>query len=440
MCCSDCPPIAYILPPAPTPPKPLAVTQGDPECSALKPEFSVVLTVTGGTAPYTYSFNGNTQSDNTIVLPGAGPDTTVIITDAAKQTITTVIKSHTCPGSVPLNVTQGDPVCDTSNRFFTVVVTATGGTAPYSYNVNGTTQTDSTVKLASGGPDATITVTDAAGHAATITIKSYTCQTPCNLPCDGLAENCKYALWLPEPLDKDNIVQKTSEANLILTDENGTANTIPVTDIFIDNLDSFGNLNGSFKTQLDKLFGELNKRIADKLKDNDAVFTYNDDSKTISIEQFTCQKIELAFDGKLIINDITRPLDVNYANDAVTVSLTQAGAQVVNFEMPKFDCHKLDKCNKTDIPLCRKALKIDTISVVALPASGQYGFSAAPAGSFDTWLWYIHDGAPMYSNDAQPKVFINQNITTTNVRVLAVNSETGCFATLQQDVGLFGKR
>lgn len=104
MCCSDCLPIAYILPETPTP-DPLKVSQSDPVCDQEAKNYTTTLLVTGGTPPYSYTVNNATTTNNQITLPTGSPDTVVTIKDNENQTINTTIASHQCaqPCNMPCN-------------------------------------------------------------------------------------------------------------------------------------------------------------------------------------------------------------------------------------------------------------------------------------------------------------------------------------------------
>lgn len=358
MCCSDCPPVAYILPPAPAQPEPLGVTQGDPLCSPLKPEFTVTLTVTGGTTPYTYSVNGKTQSDNNITLPSGSPDTPVTIADATGQTTTTIIKGFTCPGQ-------------------------------------------------------------------------------CNLPCDGKAENCKYVVWMARPVDpKDFIKHTIGRANLSLTDEAGAVGDIDVTAAFNAALDAKDKIVTA--AVFDEALTELAKRLSDAVPANfisgGPMFSYDPVSQAIVIERFICQKVVLDFSGTLAMQG--QNFDYHVLYDTQGAASIKLGIIESKITVPKFDCVSMDKCNQTGKPVCNKKPSIKNINVEQLPANGSFIFSITSSDSFDSWFWYFHDGKPMYSTDEKPQITFAQTVNLTFIRVIAINFNTGCFAMLEQTVAL----
>jgi len=120
---------------------------------------SVDITVTGGTAPFTYTWsNGATTEDLTDVAAGAYSTT---ITDANGCTTTAQATVTNIPGQTVLAVASGS-TCGNANG--SVDVTVTGGTAPFTYAwSNGATTEDLTNVLAGSY---TITVTDANGCTA----------------------------------------------------------------------------------------------------------------------------------------------------------------------------------------------------------------------------------------------------------------------------------
>lgn len=93
------------------------------------------VNVSGGTAPYSYTLNGNTSTTNNFTGLAAGTYS-VVVTDAnnCNTTVTATITTPAPLVATVSNLTQA--LCGNSNGGFEVNVS--GGTAPYVYNLNGT--------------------------------------------------------------------------------------------------------------------------------------------------------------------------------------------------------------------------------------------------------------------------------------------------------------
>ncbi len=120
------------------------------------------LTVTGGTAPYTYNWsNGAVTEDLTALAAGTY---TVTVTDAKACTTTASVTITQPNAALTASATKTDVNCY-GELTGTVTLTVTGGTTAYTYSwSNGATTKDLTA-LAAG--TYTVTVTDAKGCTAT---------------------------------------------------------------------------------------------------------------------------------------------------------------------------------------------------------------------------------------------------------------------------------
>lgn len=147
-----------------------------------------VVAVSGGTAPFTYSFdNGPYTSDTTNSSLSAGPHT-VSIRDAngcTKDTTVTVLESALIQGTyVSTNV-----LCNGGSSGSIAVTAVSGGTAPYTYSFdNGTYAPDTSIAALSAGPhlisirdangctkDTTIIITEPAAIVAVYTVTNAAC-------------------------------------------------------------------------------------------------------------------------------------------------------------------------------------------------------------------------------------------------------------------------
>jgi hypothetical protein len=135
----------------------LAIAKTDASCANNNGAASV--TVTGGTAPYTYRWS-NTRTTASITGLSAG-SYTVTVTDASgcSNTATTTVNAA---GNLNIALLKTDAACGIANG--TVKVSATNGTAPYRY-LWSTGATIDSIKLLGAGTYF-VTVTDASGCTA----------------------------------------------------------------------------------------------------------------------------------------------------------------------------------------------------------------------------------------------------------------------------------
>lgn len=116
---------------------------------------SISMNITGGTSPYTYSWNTGATTANITQLPSG--NYTVLVTDAngCSTTSSTTITQPTAALS-----TNGSVTAVACNGFGTgaIDVTVNGGTAPYSYNWNTGVTSEDIAQLEAG--TYTVTITD----------------------------------------------------------------------------------------------------------------------------------------------------------------------------------------------------------------------------------------------------------------------------------------
>lgn len=118
----------------------------------------VILTVTGGTGPYSYLWSNGTTLKDLVNVPAGNYD--VIITDANGCT-STVIASVTQPAAALTGSSSVTSVLCYGASTGAVSLTVTGGTAPYSYLWNTGSVTKDITNLSAG--NYSVTITDANG-------------------------------------------------------------------------------------------------------------------------------------------------------------------------------------------------------------------------------------------------------------------------------------
>ena len=117
----------------------LALSSTDAGCGIDNGTLTIDA-VTGGTAPYTYSVNGSPFTATTSYTDLAAGSYTVIVRDNNGCEFSTTAAINNTNGPTDLEVTAADAACGASDGSLTIG-TVTGGTAPYTYSVNGSTFT-----------------------------------------------------------------------------------------------------------------------------------------------------------------------------------------------------------------------------------------------------------------------------------------------------------
>ncbi|HEY1062014.1 MAG TPA: SprB repeat-containing protein, partial [Daejeonella sp.] len=127
---------------------------------------AINLTVSGGTAPYSYSWSsGQTTEDISSLAAGSY---TITVTDSKGCTATETILITQPLAALTLSSTQTNINCFGESTG-AINLTVSGGTAPYSYNWSSGQSTEDLSSLTAGSY--TVTVTDSKGCTATETIQ-----------------------------------------------------------------------------------------------------------------------------------------------------------------------------------------------------------------------------------------------------------------------------
>ena len=112
----------------------IAVAKVDPNCA---PNGTITVTASGGTPPYQYTINGGTtwQSSGTFTGLGGGAYN-VIVKDAANCTSSQIPVTLAVSNPMTQTIAKTDANCTVKGS---ITITASGGTAPFEYSINGGT-------------------------------------------------------------------------------------------------------------------------------------------------------------------------------------------------------------------------------------------------------------------------------------------------------------
>jgi gliding motility-associated-like protein len=169
-------------------PTALAVTSTNASCGTAS-GTATIGAVTGGIAPYTYSFNASAFTATTNYTALASGVYSVIVKDANGCTFTTTVTVGTNPGPIGLAVTTTNSTCGASNGVLTIGA-VTSGTAPFSYSVNASAFTTTTVYGALAAGTYTVIVKDVNGCTFTTTATVINSPGPTALAVTSVNSTC----------------------------------------------------------------------------------------------------------------------------------------------------------------------------------------------------------------------------------------------------------
>ncbi len=157
----------------------------DVSCNGLG-DGTITATGTGGTAPYTYSIDGTSfVSSNTFNSVSAGAYTVYIQDAGGCQSTSTVTIAE--PTAITHTVSIVDASCGSSTG--SISVAATGGQTPYTYSLDGTSQSNGTFSGLAGG-SYTVQVTDANGCTSSMTTETVNGGTAPSITTSISGETC----------------------------------------------------------------------------------------------------------------------------------------------------------------------------------------------------------------------------------------------------------
>jgi gliding motility-associated-like protein len=124
-------------------------------------------TVTGGTGPYTYSFNGSAFTTTTNYTAQPAGTYNVSVRDANGCSFTTTVTIANTPGPTALATVTANSTCGSANGTLNIGA-VTGGSAAYTYSINGSAFTGTTNYSGLAAGTYTVTVRDVNGCTFTV--------------------------------------------------------------------------------------------------------------------------------------------------------------------------------------------------------------------------------------------------------------------------------
>jgi hypothetical protein len=442
LCCSDCAPIQFVLPP---PPIGFSVALG---CTNANGRAEATITPQGGAAPYTI------QLDNGVFRPLTGKpsltvgDHTIVIRDSAG------VESAPQTVTVPAMLTIGTGVFtdDVPKQKYQVSFSISGGVAPYtadSGTINGNTYTSGPVD---SGASITVGITDSVGCKASQTF-THKVAAPCTLPCDGISRRCAYRLWAQPPAEGAAYeIYRLSRISLRFNSKE-----IPLPNVNTLFNVTASDLNSNFPVAIGNMIGKLNEMINKALVtaigpdgNNRLVLTYKptttDPFGILWIEYFVCESFNLELEFDLAKPSPAFSVIMRYTNEPPATGGQFNGVVLINKRLnnketrvPAFDCSERNQCAENQYKkLCEGPQIKPSFKVSRVGANQLQLVSTTPSilgTEFVAWVWDPLNARPdelFYSGE---KVSATVQSPSGFVR-LTIITKTGCFGVLSQEIAL----
>ena len=363
------------------------------------------VTVKGGVAPYDIDVDGLGYE----LL--SGPISLTI----GKHTLTVrdlegAISTPRSVEVVPITIGTPSYQCSADFKTYTATVVITGGTPPYTVNGSALPGSGSgvtfTTNSINSGKTQTIEVLDANKCVAKSDVV-HTCVQPCTLPCEGVALNRNYRFWWPQPGTNSQYTQlKIESASLII--ESAPGKQVDLSAEFLPILGKMKvtDLNKDFNKAITGMLAQINKLVADKIKNSDWFKLAYEAPKfgsigTLSIENFQCLNFTIKVISQIMLGEITSVWNFTYSPEGTLIQPLGRAAAV---NIPSFAGNRIDKCapDPVAIPLCRKPPDIKvtveqqvfSTKLMATLTAKLTGINSAGA----VLLWEAQDATPALAN------------------------------------------
>jgi hypothetical protein len=391
----DCPGIEFVLP------KSAPSFNTDAACTNADGIASVTVTAKGGTAPYDISVDqGGYQALGETLSLRAGTHT-LTLRDA--EGIESTPRSVVIPP--PLSIGTPEYACE--NGQFRATFSISGGTMPYAVNerVLPGDQNRFTTDPAPSGSSVAVAVTDSR-NCSTQTAFSFTCPSPCTLPCAGISLRRGFRFWIPEPepnspfrevkLDVQAFtVESVPGRPVDLAGKIGPVLRTP-TDLRVE---TFPGAVKSWIAQINKIIAN-EPGLSESGRASWLILTYESAGAgrlgTLWLEYFECLKFDIRLSVAFVRPTSEERLQVGYSPNGTTILARDATTTV-----PPFEGTRMDKCNPNTPPVAFCPGPPDITLKIDPNADGRtvrLSVTASPASRGLTYLWEVQDAIPAVGN------------------------------------------
>ncbi|WP_367388234.1 carboxypeptidase-like regulatory domain-containing protein [Lewinella sp. LCG006] len=449
LCCSDCTPVQFVLPKEPP-----TFSWEQVGCTTPNNTGLVLITPTGGTAPYDYSLDGGVNWQALAEDPIAVNNGAQVQIRDAEGTISVRRTIALVPQFV---IDPGASICDEDGQNFQVEIFINGGRQPYRVIANGQTYEvplGENIGFATfpSGQGGEVIVEDSSTPACEqrFDAKPVVCEQGCGLPCNGITRECGHPFWMqrnPNTSIRYQRVQLRVNTFTVIGDQPGQA--VNFNTAQLGQLTEILNPSGDFSTASvfssfwNSRMPDANEFIQSVLGDTfgspeDAVIllTYDptgvDNFTTLRIEHYSCHtyviEIEVSFSGASVgKHDYRRFWQYRESGSEVREEVIINSNQTFQGEgrLPAYNCIIRDRCNPNNPPqeLCTEPTSLE---INFDPGGNQLFLFANNAGERPV-LWMVEYAFPAILSGTQVETNLQADFNTNYViRAIAVDPDTTC--------------
>lgn len=420
-CCSDCPPIQFVISDTPEPLSQSPTLTAQLGCTTTTGLAEVTLTVDGGKEPILLSIDG-----------AAGiplPTSTQLSTGSHTLQVTDADGLRSAPISVfvPQALQATTPVFtdNQGSATYTATFAISGGTAPYTVSSGTVSGSSISVGPIDSGNTVTVVVSDASRCTTSVTLV-HNVEPLCDKPCDGNALRCRFPAWAPRPVK--NIpysYESVKNFEVQIADADGSR-------LFDQDLGSqvqqivsrqTAITDATYDVVMDAVCEQINSIIAEKLGTDFFEVSYDaTNGGTIVIERYVCHEFAIKLDFSITAGNAKHAESWEYSPKGAHVRQRSPGKG--NYRVPPFGCIDRNKCLGTTGTDCK-------VSVRGIkPVQGPNG--AQLVAELDSgvdpnslrYFWRLDTPGLVFANT--PEVSVPAGIKALRVQLLVIDSQ-GCW-------------
>lgn len=420
-CCSDCPPIQFVVSDAPEPPVQPPSLTAQLGCTTAAGLAEVTLTVNGGKEPMLLSIDGAAGISLPVSIRLTTGPHTLLVTDAddASSAPVSVLVPQALQTTTPAFTDNPD------TGTYVATFSISGGTAPYSVTAGIVSGSSVTVGPIDSGNAVTVLVTDSNKCVTSVTLQ-HNVETVCNKPCDGLAKRCRYPVWAPRPAKGQPYSYANIQVASIRVSDSSGATLIEATltnEVRAILQGETSVTDNTYDAVMDKVCVEITRQVSERIGDDSFILKYDPvEAGTLTIEHYVCHTFSIKIDYTTSSQDGQRQENWEYTPDSCL--MRQRSPSRGAYKIQAFGCIELNKCLGTTGKDCKVGVK----SIVPKQSPNGIQLSATLDESVDptkvNYFWRVDSPGLLVART--PEVLIPVDAAVVRAQLLVVDNN-GCW-------------